>query len=120
MGLGPTLGKRATLLNRRENTVQLDEHDGVLKIAGDVGINEVEELHRLLRDFVGAAPRPTVDLSGVETCDTAALQLLTAARKTAERAGKPFDFVGLSPAIRDVSAVLGLSVNRSPDRRPAG
>lgn len=90
--------------------MQIDEHDGVLKIAGDVGINDVEELHRVLRDFVGAASRPTVDMSGVESCDTAALQLLTAARKTAERAGKPFDFVGLSPAIVDVSAVLGLSL----------
>jgi anti-anti-sigma regulatory factor len=94
--------------------VQIDERDGVLFIAGDVGINAVEQLHNVLRDFVSRDPRPTVDLSGVEACDTAALQLLTSGRKTAERAGKPFNYTGISIAILDASAVLGLSLTDRP------
>ncbi|MEI9972936.1 MAG: STAS domain-containing protein [Ignavibacteriota bacterium] len=91
--------------------MQIDKLDGVLRIAGDVGINVVEQLHSVLREFVSTAARPTVDLSDVENCDAAVLQLLTSARKTAERANKPFDFAGVSAAVLDASAVLGLSLH---------
>ena len=84
--------------------------DGVLKIAGDVGIAVAEQLHHVLREYVRTASRPTVDLSHAETCDTAAFQLLISARDTAERARKPFEFVGLPAAILDAGAVLGLSL----------
>jgi len=86
------------------------EDDGVLKIAGDVRIPAVEELHTVLRDFVRTAPSPTVDLSGVETCDTAMLQLLSSARKTAEQVSRPLEYVGLSDQILDACALLGLSL----------
>jgi anti-anti-sigma factor len=94
--------------------LQIDEHGGVLKITGDIGINVVEQLQNVLREFVRRESAPIFDLSEIETCDTAALQLLSSARKTAVHEGKQLDFVGLSNAILDASAVLGLALMDGP------
>jgi anti-anti-sigma factor len=88
-----------------------DERNGVLQLAGELGIDVVEQLHTVLRDFVHTATRPTIDLTQVDTCDSAALQLLCSARKTAECEGKPFELLGLSAAIVETSAALGLSLS---------
>ena len=87
-----------------------DESAQVLKVVGTLEIGVAEELHNALREFVGRESRPVVDLSQVDACDTAALQLLCSARKTAEGAGKTFELGGVSAAIRNASAALGLSL----------
>jgi anti-anti-sigma factor len=86
-----------------------DESGSVLKIQGTLDISIAEEFRKALCDFLGGAPSPTLDLSGVDACDTAALQLLYAARITAERSGKPLQFVGWSGAVANTAAALGLS-----------
>jgi anti-anti-sigma factor len=98
-------------------TVQItrDESNHVLKIAGTLEIGVAEELHRTLRDFVSEESSPAVNLSEVDGCDTAALQLLCSARKPAEQFGKPFRLAGLSAAVRNASEALGLSL---PDVTP--
>lgn len=92
-----------------------DQSGRVLKLTGALGIGEAEELRNALRDFVGEASAPIVDLAEVDACDTAALQLLYSARKTADRSGKQFEFVGASAAIRDIGATLGLTLTEAPD-----
>ncbi len=90
--------------------VAKDDSGRVLKIAGALDIGEAEELHRILRDFVCGESGAVVDLAEVEACDTAALQLLYSARKTAARASRKLQFVGLSAAVRNTAAELGLSL----------
>ena len=87
-----------------------DASGQVLKLAGTLGIGVAEELQTALRDYIGEAARPIVDLSGVEECDTTALQLLCSAGKTAERAGKRLETTGISAAAVSASAALGISI----------
>ena len=90
--------------------VAKDDSGRVLKIAGALDIGEAEELHRVLRDFLCGESSAVVDLSEVEACDTAALQLLCSARKTAARASRPLQFSGISAAVRNTASELGLSL----------
>jgi anti-anti-sigma factor len=81
-----------------------NESGTVLRIQGSLDIAVAEEFHKALRNFLRAAEHPVLDLSAVDSCDTAALQLLWAARKSA----KPLRFMGLSSAIAESAAALGL------------
>jgi len=81
----------------------------ILKLSGALQIDGADELRAALLDFVGAASRPVVDLSDVTECDTAGWQLLISASRTAERSAKTVELVGLSAAVREAGAVLGLS-----------
>lgn len=112
-----TSGCRTTQSDQMENAVQIakDEPARVLRIVGALEIGVAEELHRALRDLVGGDSMPVVDLSEVDACDTAALQLLCSARKTAESEGKTFKLGGVSDPIRNASAALGLSLTGAPE-----
>ena len=64
--------------------MRLAEASGILKISGTLDINVADELRTALLDFICTASRPVVDLSEVEECDTAALQVLCSAGVTAQ------------------------------------
>jgi anti-anti-sigma regulatory factor len=51
-----------------------------------------------------------VDVSEVEACDTSALQLLYAARKTVAAGGGRFTLAGLSSGLVESSAAIGVSL----------
>lgn len=92
-----------------------DASGGVLKIAGALHISTAEELRDALREWVSGEARPCadlykIDLSEVDECDASALQLLCSACKTAERSNKRLAFAGVSAAICDAVAALGLSL----------
>jgi anti-anti-sigma factor len=93
--------------------IGIDESGHILRLAGSLEIREVDELHRALRDFLSGESKPVIDLSAVESCDTAGLQLLVSARKTAERAGKPFRLTGIPVAVSDAAASLGVSLSEA-------
>ena len=97
------------------------DSDRALKIVGTLEIAVAEELHHALRDFICRDRGKDVDLSEVDGCDAAGLQLLCSARKTAERFGRPFQFVGLSAAIRNAASGLGFSLagDAMVDHEPA-
>jgi anti-anti-sigma factor len=84
-----------------------DESGTVLKIEGALDIGVAEELHKALLESLDDRVR-MLDLSGVESCDTAALQLLCAARKTGERQGNRLRFAGISAAVANSCTALGL------------
>ena len=82
---------------------------GALRLAGNVDTYAAVPLHdeltRALRDQAAL----TVDLSEVVSCDFAAIQLLCSARRSAERAGKPFAVASLSEGVLQTCAALGVS-----------
>ncbi|WP_321472963.1 STAS domain-containing protein [uncultured Paludibaculum sp.] len=91
------------------------------KVRGAVEIADVEELHDALCGVVGGHPNSMVDLSEVESCDAASMQLLCSAVKTAERLGGRLTLKAPSDAVEACCAVLGLSfgVTKDLDQRAA-
>jgi anti-anti-sigma factor len=87
-----------------------DESGHRLKLAGRLDIKGSEKLRDALRDFATGSSNSIVDVSEVESCDTSALQLLYAVRKTVETGGGQFTLAGLSSGLVESSAAIGLSL----------
>ncbi len=86
------------------------DSSGTFRITGKLDISVAEALKQALTDCLEQHPAIALDLSGVEECGTAALQLLYSARSSAALARKPFRITGVSPAVEKASAALGLRV----------
>ncbi len=84
------------------------EPGNVLRITGNLDIGAAEPLHHALREALTLEPSVTLDLSEVGACDTAALQLLYAARRSAWQCHKSFRIKAMSPAVREAGEALGL------------
>lgn len=84
------------------------ESGSVLQISGNLSIERAEELRAALLDVLAAASNVSLDLSAVEACDTAALQLFCSACKTAQARGKRVEFVGMPDAVVQTALALGL------------
>jgi anti-anti-sigma factor len=87
-----------------------DESGHRLKLTGRLDIKGSERLRDALRDFAKGGLNSIVDVSEVESCDTTALQLLYALRKTVETGGGQFRLAGLSTCLVESSAAIGLSL----------
>jgi anti-anti-sigma factor len=85
------------------------QEKGVVQVRGDLHISESEGLRSALIGELTAAPALVMELPGVDSCDTASLQLLCSLQKSAERDGKGFRISAPSAAMRETSAILGLS-----------
>jgi anti-anti-sigma factor len=89
-----------------EITFQTDTH--TVRLEGDLDIYNVEAardaLTAILRDGHGL----DLDLSGVETCDAAGIQLLAAARRSTLAAERPFFLRTPAPAMLQCGELLGL------------
>ena len=94
------------------------DQSGILRLSGSIQISSAEELRTAFRDYIGEAATPIIDLSEADECDTAILQLLISARRTAEHCGKQFELMGLSPDIRDTTAALGLMLTEASKQEP--
>jgi anti-sigma B factor antagonist len=81
----------------------------VLRIEGELTIYRAAELKQALLDAVAGAALLEVDLSGVTEIDTAGLQLLMLAKKTAQAAQRELRLVAHSPAVIDVFELLNLA-----------
>lgn len=77
-----------------------------LQIAGELTIFRAMELKPLLVDNPALQ---TVDLSGVTEIDTAGVQLLMLAKKTAQAAQRDVHLVGHSPAVLEVFELLNVA-----------
>jgi anti-anti-sigma factor len=96
-------------------TFEQDKTTGTLKIAGHMRIDEVDSLKSALSQYVLNEPRLALDLSAVEYCDAAGLQLLLAAEKTAAHLHKPFALNAVSEAVTNSAAALGLTLAAKGD-----
>ena len=90
--------------------INQDEPAGALKLSGTLDISIAEALRNVLAECVERDGNPTVDLSAVDGCDTAALQLLFSARESALQAKKRFRVEASSPAVVRACSALGLAL----------
>ena len=78
----------------------------ILRIEGELTIFRAMELKPLL---LATPPVDEVDLSGVTDLDTAGVQLLMLAKKTAQAAQRDVKLVGHSPAVLEVFELLNVA-----------
>jgi ABC-type transporter Mla MlaB component len=91
--------------------VQITTTDGgsSLKISGPLQVSEADALRASLLVTAAQSQPATIDLSEVEECDTASLQLLCAARKPSPTSGRRLELRNPSEALLKISSALGLS-----------
>ena len=80
----------------------------VLKVEGELTIFRAAELKPL---FLETPELTEMDLSAVTELDTAGLQLLMLAKRTALAQGRELQFTGHSPAVLDVLALLNVAAD---------
>ena len=86
------------------------QQNGVLQFRGDLHVSEAESFQKALLAELSENNAFTLDLSQVNSCDAASLQLFFALRKSAEQSGKAVGISAPSMALRETSAILGLSL----------
>ena len=86
----------------------LNDADTPLKITGEQTIRTADGLHKVLSEYLDRGGAVVVDLSEVQVCDAAALQLLYALRQSAVQRKQRFHITAISPAIIDAGEALGL------------
>lgn len=79
-------------------------------LEGDCTIVDAEAWQRRFIDWLAGHTSLVLNLSGVEHCDAAFLQLLCALRQAAALRGCPYRLAGLSAAVVDAAAELGLDL----------
>jgi anti-anti-sigma factor len=86
------------------------KNDGPVQVRGELHISEAQELRSALIGELAAVSRLVLDLSEVDSCDTASLQLLCSLQKSAQCDGKELRLLAPSAAIHNATSVLGLSI----------
>lgn len=79
-----------------------------LRLEGEVTIYRAAELLVTIRNVVREARSCVLDLEAVTEIDSAGLQLLLAAKRSAREMGRQIEFVGHSLPVLDAAEVLGL------------
>jgi anti-anti-sigma regulatory factor len=92
-------------------TLIKDTTTGALKISGALGIDAADSLREALLDGFLHQPEVTADLSEVNACDAAAMQVLQAGHRDAASFGKAFRITAVSPCLVETAAALGLSID---------
>ncbi len=96
-------------------TFTKDNTTGVLKLSGTLDIDAANSLRETLLDCFLQQQEVATDLSAVDTCDTASLQVLLAAQRNAASFGKAFRITAASSSVTETAAALGLPLNESAD-----
>lgn len=81
-----------------------------VKIDGELSIRNAEELHKILAGTLDRGLAVVLDFAEVQSCDTAALQLICSLHKTAVQRGIQFRIAAASPAIEVTAAALGFAI----------
>jgi anti-anti-sigma factor len=87
-------------------TIQKDTQ--TIRLAGDLDIYTVESGRDALAAMLSDGHGLDLDVSGVENCDAAGIQLLLAARRSALAADKTFFIHTPAPVIEKCGELLGL------------
>lgn len=93
----------------RPDTSEIAE-ENPLTFGGEWSIGNAEELRKLLTGFLEPGPDVILDLSAVQACDTAAMQLICSLHRTGIDRGQHIRIAALSPAIVETAAALGLPI----------
>jgi anti-anti-sigma regulatory factor len=81
-------------------------------LAGEWSIGNAEELRQLLAGYLEMGPEVTLDIAGVQACDTAALQLICSFQRSALERGVHVRIAAWPPAIVELAAALGLPLEQ--------
>jgi anti-anti-sigma factor len=92
-------------------TLNGNEVTGVLKISGTLDIDAANSLREALLDCFVQQHDIAADLSDVDGCDAAGLQVLLAGRKDAVLVGKAFRIIAASSAVMETAAALGFLID---------
>lgn len=84
--------------------------NGALRLQGNLHIDEAAELRTVLLEELQREGELRLELSEVSQCDTAALQVLCALRRSAEQQGKPLHLESPSMAVRETTMTLGVAL----------
>jgi anti-anti-sigma factor len=77
---------------------------------GELTIRNAEEVRRLMSGALDAGAGLVLDVTDIQACDTAGLQLICSLRKSAAERGQRFRISGASAAVEECAAALGLSM----------
>ncbi|MFP4349722.1 MAG: STAS domain-containing protein [Thermodesulfobacteriota bacterium] len=90
--------------------ITTEERDGNLLVIpeGPLTIYEVGALHQAFASGFKDRRGLLLDLNGVTECDTAGVQLLCSARKTAEEKDASFEVIGIAHAVLKALNACGL------------
>lgn len=80
-----------------------------LALTGLLHIDTVDDLHKCLMDHVAGRGAISLDVSEIESCDAAGLQLLLALKRSADASNKTFAIVAASDALTAIAGRLGVS-----------
>jgi anti-anti-sigma regulatory factor len=83
---------------------------GTFRLEGTLDIYSAERLLSTLADCLASSDTVTLDLGGVETCDTAGIQLLLSTRVSALEQKKTVQFRDTPESIANCCHRLGLPV----------
>jgi len=86
-----------------------------MRLAGALEIHCIEAARDALLNHVERRQSLELDLSGVESCDAAGLQLLLAARVSARVLGKAFAICASAPAVEECGRRLGVAWLAQPN-----
>jgi anti-anti-sigma factor len=87
---------------------QIREEHGIVRCEGNLDIRSVEELRTLLSEWFVRNGQLTLDLSAVESCDTAGLQLLYSARQQIASHRKQMAIQAPSAVVEQTALALGI------------
>ena len=88
------------------------ELEGILSISGAAAIGDVDALQKALTESLKTEHGLKLDLSALDSCDTACMQLLISARHSAQQLGKRWLITARSSALEAAGAAVGLSIER--------
>jgi ABC-type transporter Mla MlaB component len=86
-----------------------DQCDTALILTGALDNSTVDEVHKALLAHLEHHSRISLNLSQIESCDAAGLQLLIAMQRSAGAAAKPFAVIAPTNAFTTACANLGIS-----------
>jgi anti-anti-sigma factor len=91
-------------------SIKREEEDGcaLVVIKGAMSVYEASDLHKELVACFEAHDRLILDLGEVNECDTAAVQLLCSAQKTAHASHKTFVVEGASASVLEALTRAGM------------
>ncbi len=83
--------------------------EALVRIEGEMTIYRASELKQLLLAQIETSAAVDIDLADVTEFDTAGVQLLILACRTAQRMGRKLRLVAQSPAVAEVLGLLGVA-----------
>jgi anti-anti-sigma factor len=89
-----------------------------LTLIGELDINAAADLRVALLQHLEQHACISLDLSQIESCDAAGIQLLLALEESAKAAGKPFIVLAASDAFTTSSEELGIAGDRFASTLP--